>query len=242
MYYADNKCPNVFKNTEAVNYLIKRFNDNFSSEFGRLDSSYFDSYEQIKSGVKASINRQDESSIIKDLPLPPVDTDIIYASHAPTTNMVVVNDENFSVGGSVLYRGGDDTVPAWSPLLTGLKWIYEMKKDTTYKNKVRLIQYCSRIASSGQYKYDPNKEQTFAALGCSCIKNNVYESKLDDCFHVEMLGDSVLIDYVNSIIDDPKEKAEYSSPKKAAISSYNSSINYETVCNKELKNIFETTK
>ena len=57
-----------------------------------------------------------------------------------------------------------------------------------------------------------------------------------------MLGDSVLIDYVNSIIDDPKETAEYSSPKKAAISSYNSSINYETVCNKELKNIFETTK
>ena len=242
MYYADNKCPNVFKNTEAVNYLIKRFNDNFSSEFGRLDSSYFDSYEQIKSGVQASINRQDESSIIKDLPLPPVDTDIIYASHAPTTHMVVVNDEDFSVGGSVLYRGGDDTVPAWSPLLTGLKWIYEMKKDTTYKNKVRLIQYCSRIASSGQYKYDPNKEQTFAALGCSCIKNNVYESKLDDCFHVEMLGDSVLIDYVNSIIDDPKETAEYSSSKKAAISSYNSSINYETVCNKELKNIFETTK
>ena len=242
MYYADNKCPNVFKNTEAVNYLLKRFNDNFSSKFGRLDSSYFDSYTQIKSGVKALIKQQDDTSVIKDLPLPPVDTDLVYASYAPTINMVVVNDEDFSAGGSVLKRGGDNTVPAWSPLLTGLKWIYEMKKDTSYKNKVRLIEYCSRIGASGQYKYDPNKEQTFAALGCSCIKNNVYESKIDACSHAQMINDNVLIDYVFSIVDDPKETAAYSSTKKAAVNSYNSGINYETVCNKELKNIFETAK
>ena len=242
MYYANNKCPNVFKNTEAVNYLLKRFNDHFSSKFGRLDASYFDSYDQIKSGVQALIKRQDETSIIKDLPLPPVDTDIVYASYAPTINMVVVNNDDFSVGGKVLRRGGDNTVPAWSPLLTGLKWIYDMKKDSTYKNKVRLIEYCSRIASSGKYKYDPNKEQTFAALGCSCIKNNVYESKIDACSHAQMINDNVLIDYIFSIVDDPKETATVTSTKKAAVNSYNSGINYETVCNKDLKNIFETAK
>jgi len=131
MYSATNKCPYVFKNTQAVNYLVDRFNIYSSSKFGRIDSSYFDSYDQIKAGVKASIRFQDNSSLIKELPLPPVDTDIVYASYAPTINMVVANDADFSSGGSVLYRGGDNTVPAWSPLLTGFKWIYEMKKDAS---------------------------------------------------------------------------------------------------------------
>ena len=71
----------------------------------------------------------------------PVDTDVVYSSYAQTINMVVVDNEDFSAAGSLLYRGGDNTVPAWSSLLTGLKWIYDMKKDTSYKNKVRLIEY-----------------------------------------------------------------------------------------------------
>ena len=243
MYYANNKCPNVFKNTEAVNYLLNRFNNNFSSKFGRIDSSYFDSYSTIKDGVKASMKNRDESSIIKDLPLPPVDTDLIYASYARTINMVVVNDADFSSGGNVLYRGGDNTVPSWSPLLTGLKWIYEMKKNSSYKNKVRLIEYCSRLAKSGQYKYDATKQQTFAALGCSCInKNNEYESSNSACTHASMINDQDLVDYINSIIDDPKESATVTSTKKAAVNSYNKDINYDTVCSKDLKNILETAK
>ena len=243
MYYANNKCPNVFKNTEAVNYLLNRFNNNFSNKFGRIDSSYFDSYNTIKDGVKASMKSRDDSSLIKDLPLPPVDTDLIYASYARTINMVVANDADFSSGGNVLYRGGDNTVPAWSPLLTGLKWIYEMKKDSSYKNKVRLIEYCSRLAKSGQYKYDATKQQTFAALGCSCInKNNEYESSNSACTHASMINDQYLIDYVNSIIDDPKETTTVTSTKKAAVNSYNKDINYDAVCSKDLKNILETAK
>jgi hypothetical protein len=243
MYSATNKCPYVFKNTEAVNYLLNRFNDNFSSQFGRLDSSYFDSYSQIKDGVKASIKFQDDYSIIKDLPLPPVDTDLVYASYSPTTNMIVVNDDDFSSGGSVLTRGGDDTVPAWSSLLTGLKWIYEMKKDSTYKNKVRLIEYCSRLANSGQYKYDANKQQTFAALGCDCISSkNEYKDSTGSCTHAAMINDDVMIDYVNSIVDDPKEKAEVTATKKVAVNSYNSGIDYTNVCDRDLKNILETAK
>lgn len=243
MYYANNKCPNVFKNTEAVNYLLNRFNNNFSNKFGRIDSSYFDSYNTIKDGVKASMKSRDDSSLIKDLPLPPVDTDLIYASYARTINMVVANDADFSSGGNVLYRGGDNTVPAWSPLLTGLKWIYEMKKDSSYKNKVRLIEYCSRLAKSGQYKYDATKQQTFAALGCSCInKNNEYESSNSACTHASMINDQDLIDYVNSIIDDPKESATVTATKKAAVNSYNKDINYDAVCSKDLKNILETAK
>lgn len=243
MYSAANKCPYVFKNTEAVNYLVNRFNNGFSSKFGRIDSSYFDSYTQIREGVKASLNLQDSTSLIKELPLPPVDTDLVYASYSPTINMVVANDNDFSAGGSVLKRGGDDTVPAWSSLLTGLKWIYDMKKDSSYKKKVRLIEYCSRLAKSGQYKYDASKQQTFAALGCSCIdKNNEYESSTSSCTHAAMINDDTLIDYINTIIDDPKESATVTSAKKTAVSSYNSNIKYDEICSKDLKNILETAK
>ena len=242
IYYANNKCPYLFRNTEAVNFIINRFNDGFSSKFGRIDSSYFDTYDQVKKGVQAVMKRQDDTSLIKDLPLPPVDTDVVYSSYAQTINMVVVDNEDFSAAGSLLYRGGDNTVPAWSSLLTGLKWIYDMKKDTSYKNKVRLIEYCSRIAYDGQYKYDPSKEQTFAALQCSCIKNNVYESGINACTHAAMINDGPMIDYVMSIVDCSKEANTVTETKINAINSYLENEDYEAVCNKDIKNIFDTAK
>ena len=243
MYSAENKCPYVFKNTEAVDYLLNRFNNNFSSKFGKLDKNYFDSYAQIREGVKKSIQYQSDKSLIKDLPLPPVDTDIVYASYAPTDTIVVVNDNDFSLSGNTLKRGGDNTVPVWSTILTGLKWIYEMKNDSKYKNKVRLIEYCSRIAASGQYKYDATKDQKFAALGCSCInKNNFYESKISACTHAAMINDNTLIDYIISIIDDPKESVVVTDDKKTAAINYKSGYSYENECNIDLKNILESAK
>ena len=242
IYYETNKCPYVFKNTEAVNYLLNRFNNDYSSKFGRLDNSYFDSYNQVKEGVKASMDHQDRNSLIKNLPLPPVDTDLVYASYAPTINMVVANDNDFASGGGVLKRGGDETVPAWSSLLTGLKWIYDMKKDSSYKNKVRLVEYCSRLAEKGQYKYDANKQQTFAALSCKCLtKKNEYDSKYSSCTHAAMLNDRILIDYVNSIVDDPKETANVTPTKKNAAKSYKPS-DFDKVCSNQLKSILDTAK
>ena len=240
MYYANNKCPNVLKNIEAVNYLLKRFNDKFSSKFGEIDSSFFDSYSQIKSGVKALMKRQNDTSLIKDLPLPPVDTDLVYATYAPTINMIVVNDNDFSSGGYVLTRGGDNTVPSWSTLLTGFKWIYDMKNNTNYKNKVRLIEYCSRISSNGQYKFDPTKEQKFIALGCSCIKNNTYDDNIDECSHSQMINDHVLIDYIISIVDNLNESTKVTSTKNKAVKSFKPGVDYESICNKDIRNIFET--
>ena len=241
MYSADNKCPNVFDNTEAVNFLLNRFNDNYASIYGRLDSSIFDSYDRIKEGVKKSIRFQDNKSLIKDLPLPPIDTDIVYASYAATPSMVVVNDREFSHGGTVLKRGGDNTVPAWSPLLTGFKWIYEMKNTPSYTKKIRLIEYCSRLAKDGKYKYDPNKTQKFAVLGCSCLNsNNEYENSVGDCSHAQMINDQYLIDYVNSIVDDPTETNTVTFTKRDAARSYDENIKYDNVCNLELKRIFES--
>ena len=55
MYSAENKCPYVFKKTEARNYLTNRINDNFSSNFGKLDENYFDTYAIIYERIKKSI-------------------------------------------------------------------------------------------------------------------------------------------------------------------------------------------
>ena len=59
MYYSD-KCPNPFSNTEAVNYILKRFNDNYSEKYGTLNENYFDTYENIREGLKKSIEYQNE--------------------------------------------------------------------------------------------------------------------------------------------------------------------------------------
>ena len=50
-----------------------------------------------------------------------------------------------------------------------------------------------------------------------------------------MVNDDVLIEYINSIIDDPKESATVTSSKKVAVNSYKTTIKYDEVCSKDLK-------
>ena len=238
---SSDKCPNVFSNGEAVSYLVDRFNEEFSSEFGGITKKYFDSYSRIQQGVKNSISYHNEIDIIKELPIPPIDTDIVYGAFTPTTAALVFDENDFSKEGE-LYKGGDGKVPTWSSLLTGLKWIYEKKKNNLSQN-IRLIEYCSRLSVIGQYKYDANKDQTFASIGCGCLNsNNVYKDSIGGCSHASMIGDEDLIKYIISIVDDPKEIVDYTDAKKVAINAYKSSIDYENICNKDLYNILDTAK
>ena len=241
MYYS-NKCPNVFKNKEAVNYLLNRFNGNYTNKFGSINKNYFDSYNSIQQGVKSSIEYQTQTSLIKDLPPPPVDTDIVYSSFAPTPAALVLDDEDFTKKGEILYKGGDQTVPTWSSLLTGLKWIYD-KKENKLPQNIRLIEYCSRLSKSGKYKYDAKKNQKFAALGCGCINlKGYYIKSIGSCVHASMIGDDDLIDYIISVVDDPKETPTVTSQKKISAKNYKSNINYESVCNSKLKHILDHAK
>ena len=66
MYYS-NKCPNVFSNSDAVFYLLSRFNNEFYSTFGGVSKSVFESYDNIKEGVKQSIAHQNSINLIKDI-------------------------------------------------------------------------------------------------------------------------------------------------------------------------------
>ena len=241
MYYSD-KCPNVFKNKEAVNYLLNRFNNDHSNLGLLSKGKTFDSYQSIQQGVKNSIFYQTEKSLINDLPIPPIDTDLVYSSFAPTHAALVLDDNDFTKNGDILYRGGDNTVPTWSSLLTGLKWIYD-KKENNLPQNIRLIEFCSRLSKSGRYKYDPKKDQKFAAIGCGCLKSKgVYRDSIKSCTHAAMIGDDDLIDYIFSIVDDPKESITITENKMKAVNAYSPSINYESVCNKKLRHILEIAK
>jgi len=106
-----------------------------------------------------------------------------------------------------------------------------------------LIEFCSRLSKSGRYKYNPKKEQKFAAIGCGCLNSRgVYKSSFKSCTHAAMIADDDLIDYVFSIVDDPKESVIVTENKMKAVNAYSSSINYESVCNKKLRHILESAK
>ena len=242
VFYSD-KSPYVFNDIEPVKFLISRFNLYFSLEYGTIDESYFDSHEFIRNGFKQSIEYQNDISMIKDLPVPPIDTDLVYATFFPTMASLAIDDNDFSNQEYDIYKkGGDETVPSWSSLLTGLKWIYDIKKKN-FPQKVRLVEYCSRLAAKGQYKYNPTKEQNFATIGCRCLdNNNVYKEneEIKKCSHAEMLQDANLFRYIYSVANNPKENIEHTYSKKQAAKEYDKNMDYEDVCNNYLYDIFQS--
>ena len=241
IYYSD-KSPYVFKDTEAVKFLISRFNIYSSLNYGKIDENYFESHEFIKNGFKKSIEYQNDINMIKDLPVPPIDTDLLYATFFPTLAGLVIDDDDFTKKDKIYKKGGDDTVPSWSSLLTGLKWIHDIKNQDL-PQKVRLIEYCSRLAKSGQYKYNPIKEQNFASLSCRCLEdNNVYKDNeaIKQCSHASMLQDENLFSYIYSIANNPRENIEHTDSKIQAVKEYDRFINYEDICNNYLYDIFHS--
>ena len=245
MYYSD-KCPNVYNNTNAIKFLLDRFNKNFSQKYGKIGESYFESFETIKLGLKSLIEHQKNIDLKKDLPIPPVDTELVYASFYPTMSVLVLDDDNFTRSGDNYTKGGDETVPTWSSLLTGLKWIYDKKKNNLSQN-IKLIEYCSRLSKDGQYKYNPNKEQNFGAISCDCLNTDKNEYKMKEkeiaeCNHAGMLHDKHLIQYIYSVINDPKETNIHTESKIEAAKKYDKYYDYVGVCNNDIYNILANEK
>ena len=240
-YYSD-KCPNVFSDTKAVKFLIKRFNDDFSKEYGKINENYFDNYETIKKGVQNSIEHQKKIGLIKELPFPPVDIELVYGSFNPTTTALFLDDNDFTKEAKRYEKGGDGTVPTWSSLLTGFKWIYDKKKKNL-PQKIKLIEYCSRLALSGKYKYNPYIEQNFSAISCQCFDNYNRYSQIKGCSHATMLGDNKLFEYLYSVVNDPKENMDDNIDSKIeAAKKYDSSYDYLGVCNNDIYDILNNSK
>ena len=231
------KGPYVYDNKEALNYLINRYNQQYAPYIDNLYFGYesFETKEQLNNARKISIEYHNKISVIKDLPPPPVDTDLIYAGFAKTIAALAVYEKDFSAESYNYTKGGDGTVPTWSSLLTGLKWIYE-KKTRHLSQNYKLVEYCSRLSQSRKYKFNPNVEQDFIALGCSCLKSsNEYKDSIEDCQHAEMINDIKLIEYIISVVDDPKVNNNlYEQNKVNALKRYKLNYDYEKQCNEEL--------
>ena len=118
-----------------------------------------------------------------------------------------------------------------------------ISKKKNLPQKFKLIEYCSRLAQTGQYKYNPTKNQNFAALGCRCLdENNVYknEKEIEKCSHAQMLQDENLYNYIYSIANNPREKLETSEAKIQAAKEYDKNSDYEDICNNYLYDIFHS--
>ena len=180
-----------------MNEFITKFNKKYKKY--KLDKeiniSDFESEEEFRKENLLQIEYYKNISLIQDLPIPPVDTDIIYTSAIDTNTGEFLRKNNLLEEGDNIIGGGDGTVSTWSSLLVGLKWIYDKKKNNLAQN-IRLVEYCSRLKDDFPLKKDSN----FIALGCKCLnKQNLYEKKFDKCDHQKMLLDKNLIIYLHKI-------------------------------------------
>ena len=244
MYYSD-KCPNPYNIKGAVDFLIKRFNKDFKKKYGTIDKSYFETHEKIREGIKKSIEHQNEKDLIEELPVPPVDTELVYGSFYKTLAALILDDNDFTKfeKQANFEKGGDNTVQTWSSLLTGLKWIYDIKKNNLTQ-KIKLVEYCSRLANSGQYKYNQNIEQNFSAISCECLdqKSNEYKD-IKGCAHATMLHDKYLFNYIYSIVNNAKNNIYDSIENKVlAAKKYKSNFDYTQQCNNDLYNFLNKVK
>ena len=220
-----NEIPYVYeKYKDNVEDLIKIYNKNYNQNIEKGDKNFFETEEEIKETIEKMKAHLKEKSIIKDLPIPPVDIDLVYSSFSKTLAAEFIDKDSLSV--KYQYeKGGDGTVPTWSSLLTGLKWIYDKKINNLPQN-IRLVEYCSRLANS-----NPNLNY-FLPISCRCIENNVYTKNLDDCSHQFMLTDKDnMFKYINGEI---KKDIENKENKKKAIENYFDNENYLEKCNYKL--------
>ena len=220
--------------SEAFEYFQKTWEEKKYHEIYGLSSNFYDTEEKYRASPKKNIEYFNNISLIKDLPAPPVDTDIVYSTYLPSDAAFIFDKDNWNENFNVQTKGGDGVVTNWSPIISGLKWIYDTKKYNL-KNKIRLVEYCSRLGTNSKYAYDPNNtNQKFAALPCTCIdKDNKYIS--GDCGHGLMIQDPNFFSYFDSnIIDNNSSDLEQ---KKKAYENYinnnnnNKTIDYEVQCN-----------
>ena len=220
-----NEIPYVYdKYSTELEDLIRIYNRNYKQNIKKDDKDFFETKEEILETIKTMNKYLKEKSLIKDLPIPPVDIDIVYSSFTKTMAAEFI-DKNNLLTKYIYKKGGDGTVPTWSSLLTALKWIYDKKINDLPQN-IRLVEYCSRLTDS-----NPNLNY-FLPISCQCIENNVYKKDLEACSHQNMLSDEDnLFKYIN---DEIKKDIENKENKKKAIENYFENEDYLQKCNFKL--------
>jgi hypothetical protein len=229
------------ESSEKLQWFKTNWNDqNYSGTFGDVDASFYEQEEKYIASPKKQIDYFEEISLTKDLPTPTVDVDIIYSTYNPSNDVFIFDKNDWSKDFIVQKKGGDGTVPNWSPLISGLKWIYDTQRYNS-KIKIKLVEYCSRLGKNSTYSFDPTRtDQKFIALSCDCIdENNMYTST--NCSHTLMIADSAFYSYVDSVINDPNVENEITDDKIDAFTRFNVTIDYEEQCDDDYLGILEAS-
>ena len=181
-----------------------------------------------------------KNNLLKGYPISPVNTYIIYGNYHNTDVGFVYDDrkkekEKFD-DNEYLTKGGDGTVNNYSPMLVGMKWLFE-KKMKHLNQDIKLIEYCSFAGKEGKYAYNHStfKNKTYIALSCDCINPDNKSFNDKDCQHSAIPQDSFVINLVkNEIITDEKNLEDFNDDKREAIKEYDANFNYEQKCNDAL--------
>ena len=197
--------------------------------------SDFETEEEFRKENLLQIAHQNNISLTNDLPIPPIDTDIIYSPIVSTMAGKLLEDDVVQYG-KTIHSGGDGTVSTWSSVLVGLKWIYD-KNMNDLPQKIRLVEYCSKLSKDFPY----NETNNFIALGCGCLENNEYNN-LDDCSHQSMLFDSNIITYIKNVSSNETNitNDRVNAAKRAL--SINDMTQYEQKCNLVLVHLADSSE
>ena len=239
LFEGNAKYPYTFN---EFNILLEEYNKNFAEKYNtKLTKDDFETEEEFQQKGKKNIEYVQNNSLIQDLPIPPVDTYIVYSNYHNTDIGFIYDNKNKDKStfdsDEYLGNGGDGTVPNFSTMLTGMKWLYEKKKNNL-KQTIKLIEYCSIAGKEGnKYTYNHNnfKDKTFVALTCNCINPDNKSYNNVDCSHAASPKDSYMIDLIkNEIVFDENNLNDFNDDKKKAIKSYDKSFDYEQTCNEAL--------
>ena len=222
--------------------LLDTYNSKYAKRYNKtLTKDDFETEEEFQKKGRRNIEYVRNNSLIQDLPIPPVDTYIFYTNYRSTDISFVYDnskkDKKTFYRNEYLQTSGDGTVPNFSNLLTGMKWLYE-KKMNNLTQEIKLIEYCSLSSNKGnKYGYDKStfKNKTFIGLACDCLNPDYKSFNGNDCTHAAIPQDSYLIDMIKQeLIFDDNNLYDFSKDKRDAIKRYNKSIDYEQTCNEAL--------
>ena len=238
IFEGNGKYPYNYKEFEI---LLDEYNQNYAQKYNKtLSKKDFETEEEFQKRGQKNAEFAAKNNPIQSLPIPPVDTYLIYGNYYDTDVGFVFDNANKDKANfdydEFLRSGGDGTVPNYSSFLTGLKWLFD-KKMYNLPQKIKLIEYCSLISQEGNkyaYNKDTFKNKTFIGLGCICLNPDYKGYNSNDCHHATIVADSYLLDMLKNEILFDENYQDFSEEKKKAIKQYSKSIDYEQTCNDAL--------
>lgn len=206
----------------------------------------FETKELHEENIGKFFKEQAENNHLSSFPRPQVPVTIIYTQFINTRSGSIYKkgDPNFQWNNNtILYYGGDGSVPSISSLYPGLKWAYEHEKQMDKDSSgVQFVEFCSLLNKDEKFGYksfqNVSNDNHFIGIGCECLNDDgslILENiEKGLCTHSTMVNDIYLIRFVQNIISiNPTHDklSDYPADVQEAIKSYTTEMSYENACN-----------